>query len=414
MRQLGNFSRLIIRLLIGLLPILLIVLLHTPFTHAEQALSDAPYLYYYSNEVRAIIVERADGTDSRILGDGLASTGYYDNLIDAGWSPSGQWLAWTANGRGCEQKGLVCPVGSANVIRSDGSQRLTTFDSWVGGVTFHWAENADLLFAAQLVLEKFPDTTQEPQDGMIQLRFALVDVPTGHTLFEVFESIPTEEHFTGSPVFVSRIGEQFITEYRLPVRGASRKVQRVFRVFSTDGTWYEVKRDGVPDHELRDYQPSSMGAWIVYSNGEYTYAENLLSRELMRFPQALNEFELSWSPNGQRALLWEKPRSQFATLWLLDLTTRRLSRMHHAVEPYEHLLAELQWSPDSSYFVYYAGPWTNRSVMLLDTLNLTIRRIRVPLSTSEYVCHQTTTITQIVTFSTHQLHTCYLKLRSQK
>src|SRR5688572_18563127 len=49
----------------------------------------APFIYYESKD--GYVIERADGTDSHILGEGLtleAAQAY------ASWSPSGAWLAW--------------------------------------------------------------------------------------------------------------------------------------------------------------------------------------------------------------------------------------------------------------------------------------------------------------------------------
>jgi Tol biopolymer transport system component len=57
----------------------------------------APYLYYYSDLLNAFVIERADGTDSRLLADGVTPD---DNnaVRGPGWSPSGKWFAWTSTG----------------------------------------------------------------------------------------------------------------------------------------------------------------------------------------------------------------------------------------------------------------------------------------------------------------------------
>lgn len=57
------------------------------------AQDDPPYIYYYSGTLNGIVVERADGTDSRILGQGLMPEAA--NFVDGpGWSPDGRWFAW--------------------------------------------------------------------------------------------------------------------------------------------------------------------------------------------------------------------------------------------------------------------------------------------------------------------------------
>jgi WD40 repeat protein len=384
MRQLRKSVNLTLPIFLTLFALLTIVLSRVAPLHAEEVMSDAPYLYYYSGN--GFVIERADGSDSRVLGNGLTPTTEYMNFVDAAWSPSGQWLAWTSNSWGCNPPGRICPAGSANVIRSDGSQRLTTFDSWGGGVTLQWVENTDLLFAAQQTFEIFPETLYDEGfsvGGMVRVRFALVDVTTGHTLFDVSDSIKADEGFDVSPVLVRRIGQQIIAEYRIPTSN-SRKKQRVFRVFGMDGTWYEVKRDRVPNNYWSDSESATAGEWIVYSNGEYTYAENMLSGETMRFSQPLDEFAVSWSPNGQRVLLWEKRDIRLSNLWLLDLTAKRLSRLQHSIDVDAAELAERYWSPDSRYFALRTGDFDAEHIQLFDTVNLTAQIIRMPQFSSGY------------------------------
>ncbi|HEX2907486.1 MAG TPA: hypothetical protein VHO69_11530 [Phototrophicaceae bacterium] len=52
-----------------------------------------PYIYYFSDNLNAIVIERADGTDSRMLGQGLMPPGIA-SISGPGWSPSGEWFAW--------------------------------------------------------------------------------------------------------------------------------------------------------------------------------------------------------------------------------------------------------------------------------------------------------------------------------
>jgi hypothetical protein len=51
-----------------------------------------PYLYYYSRMLGGIIIERADGSDSRIIGEDAIPAGM-DGLVGPGWSPSGRYFA---------------------------------------------------------------------------------------------------------------------------------------------------------------------------------------------------------------------------------------------------------------------------------------------------------------------------------
>jgi hypothetical protein len=57
-----------------------------------QSDSPPPYLYYYSRMLGGIIVERADGTDSRLIGADAIPPGM-SGIGGAGWSPSGRFFA---------------------------------------------------------------------------------------------------------------------------------------------------------------------------------------------------------------------------------------------------------------------------------------------------------------------------------
>jgi hypothetical protein len=61
--------------------------------------SDVPFIYFYSQQDTAFVIQRADGTEPRILA-------YYSplprhvNITGPGWSGSGNWFAWSTRGRG--------------------------------------------------------------------------------------------------------------------------------------------------------------------------------------------------------------------------------------------------------------------------------------------------------------------------
>jgi hypothetical protein len=69
------------------------LMLNVASFHYVRAASDAPYLYYYSREQSAFIVERADGNDRKILAH-YEPKGSDVAIGGPGWSPSGKWFAW--------------------------------------------------------------------------------------------------------------------------------------------------------------------------------------------------------------------------------------------------------------------------------------------------------------------------------
>jgi len=108
----------------------------------------APYLYYYSGILNAFVMERADGTNSRMLAqDVMPKT--HNAIHRPDWSPSGEWLAW----RSGEFGGLGPTYYSGWVIRSDNSQRLSILDhpsdAFVNVDVMEWAPDDDLLFVAE-------------------------------------------------------------------------------------------------------------------------------------------------------------------------------------------------------------------------------------------------------------------------
>lgn len=94
---------------------------------ANADFSDAPFLYYYSSQQEAFIIERADGTDSRILADyklpqleGSSQSG--GRIEGPGWSPTGKWFAWTA------MPHIRVSDLSAYVVSRDGNQTFLVKD----------------------------------------------------------------------------------------------------------------------------------------------------------------------------------------------------------------------------------------------------------------------------------------------
>ena len=89
------------------------------------AQDDVPYIYYYSNVLKGIVVERADGTDSRVLGRGLVEE---DVLFTRGpgWSSDGMWFAWHVETPG----GFYPDIGKGYAVHIDGQQPLDLLEDF--------------------------------------------------------------------------------------------------------------------------------------------------------------------------------------------------------------------------------------------------------------------------------------------
>ncbi|MBZ0314815.1 MAG: WD40 repeat domain-containing protein [Anaerolineae bacterium] len=133
------------RCLLGLA--LCLMLLPTP----AQALpprqtADIPYLMAYNDQPAPhFVIERADGMDSRTFGEGLMPEDT-NTVSGPGWSPSGQWFAWTANTSYLESN----RGSTAYVLSADGQTRPTGLDD-MGRINLAWSPNADVLVVAGLL-----------------------------------------------------------------------------------------------------------------------------------------------------------------------------------------------------------------------------------------------------------------------
>lgn len=81
------------RILFRLLALAVLCFSLAPTVRAQPPDDDpVPYLYYYSDVLNGIVIERADGTDSRLIGQGITLCS--QRLAGPGWSPDGKWFAW--------------------------------------------------------------------------------------------------------------------------------------------------------------------------------------------------------------------------------------------------------------------------------------------------------------------------------
>lgn len=131
-------------------------------TASVSAQSDrAPYLYYFSPDLNAFVIERADGSQSRLIGPGLADIG--TDSASGAWSPSGKYFAWTTStwaGPGNVQPRVW-------IVSADGAERLTMLDNLRDVDQFAWSPTEDLLFVV--------DTHQ---DGALGASYYLINVDT--------------------------------------------------------------------------------------------------------------------------------------------------------------------------------------------------------------------------------------------
>jgi WD40 repeat protein len=105
-----------------------------------------PYIFYFSHGLKAFVIERADGSESRTLGEGVLklTSEYASSFVinGPGWSPSGEWLAWSAG----EGASYAVVETKPYLINADGSV-LMTFGNLRNPV-MQWSPRKDLLLIA--------------------------------------------------------------------------------------------------------------------------------------------------------------------------------------------------------------------------------------------------------------------------
>ena len=165
------------RLFIGILSCVLTLLLTV--SPASSQPEPAPYLYYFSEERHAFVVERADGTDSRLLGQGVIPI----NAVgaDGAWSASGEYFAWATRKRWIES---VDPRQSNEaeeafgIIRSDGSPVPLDLPEGIWRHRFTWSPTGDHIL---LTLQDRPSPAFylliNPKNGMISQPFLFYELP---------------------------------------------------------------------------------------------------------------------------------------------------------------------------------------------------------------------------------------------
>jgi hypothetical protein len=114
------------------------------FRFGEAQSEAAPFLYYYSDSLRTFVIERADGTDRRVLSQ-VEMPEETNNIRIVGWSPSGEWLAWISSVR----------LNDGNVTYSAWIANIDGVQSWAlpadaGNIyDMSWSPAEDLLFVSE-------------------------------------------------------------------------------------------------------------------------------------------------------------------------------------------------------------------------------------------------------------------------
>ncbi|HEX2907249.1 MAG TPA: WD40 repeat domain-containing protein [Phototrophicaceae bacterium] len=296
--------------------------------------SEPPYIYYYNETVNGFVIERADGTDSRLLGENLMPEGY-SAIDDFAWSPSGKWVAWRGAKPGEGGPGSYC----AWIMTADGSRRLTLLDEVEPVDILSWSPVDDFLLVVQR-----PRTNQ-----VSKVQISIVDVETETTLAHTsyvpasYETITAEWSLDGVHVFVTwaTSGTSIISTLSL-----NGEVQTHY--FST---------------RPKAYQSFAGGRLLYY----FPYLATLTMEDVVSLEQVIweneqdweRDFRAYWNPQHTYALITEDLydiSSENLPLYLLDWERAEITLLDsefQSVEAVHDYFDQFPvWSPDGRYAVF--------------------------------------------------------------
>jgi hypothetical protein len=123
---------------------LLFLMMMPTYTKGNDGFGDAPYIYYYSRALNGVVIERANGSDSRIVGKDLMPEPA-EIVVGPGWSPDGRWFAW--HGYRPLEFGFSIPQGAYAVsVDNEPLDMLAYFPFPVDQMLWHPTENLLLVY----------------------------------------------------------------------------------------------------------------------------------------------------------------------------------------------------------------------------------------------------------------------------
>lgn len=278
----------------------------SPAVHAQT--SSAPYLYYYSDVLHAFIVERADGTDSHVLAEGVMPPlheGADGVEIDGpGWSPSGQWFGWSLAEESRDNLLSVAPI--PYLINLDGRR----FDLPAGLTNFAlaWSPQEDILAVAAHWF------SQAGTSGTFHTYFALIDPNTSQSVVLVEENQPADfsplDPFASPPAITwTADGQHAIIYYNERSNDPNADPSRThLLILNREGTTTALNRPFWPllDSWWISTAWVSAQGYVFYRENDAFVLENLISGERQTVEASPDErWEIYWSPAGNHALLVE-------------------------------------------------------------------------------------------------------------
>lgn len=399
-----------------LLPLLLVLVLGFSLPTPTHAQSDAPYIYYYSDLLKGWVIERADGTDGRVIGVGLNVSG--EIFTDVAFSHSGRWLAGRSGNWGAE--GAPMGYDSGWAIRVDNRKRFVLPNGSRSVLALHWSPTEELLFSiARTSNFDITYSIHDPETGGMIAQTVVNYSPHMYYLFDMqstrsgwladgsgvyFYPYDDDDGRTGILMTLwkdgrieTRIFDQAGSQWNRITQGrllftqsdwggmrtllqdlSTQQQLQVFDVYpygeewSHELFWNPTMTYGLLDsHHCENWQhcyatnPIKTLTLIDWEQGQYTKLDEYLTfSTALQSDQILNQvlwqhrqyYNDVWSPDGSRAIVVD--RNQPGQLYVINIATGEANRLPHLTD-----IGTWQWAGSEGLVVQR---WCDRSVWSSD------------------------------------------------
>ncbi|MCL4880439.1 MAG: WD40 repeat domain-containing protein [Anaerolineae bacterium] len=321
------------KIAIGICVLLLLMLIPHGYTQEpSNEPSTAPALYFYSGFYGGFIVERADGTDSHLMGMNVEYS-YHNSRWGPGFSPSGRWFAWMSGQyRGYGGHFTAYPW----IMETETNQRIAMLDGLAEVRYMAWSPTHDYLLVRYARGFRLPEPGEEYPDGVDPVYVFDMATQTIIAQVEASEYYPVQWTPDGEHLLVFEQDED-----------RERRLQTCWlKIIALDGSEpiERAQPGGCPQ------SPKHFENYLSHVTPEGTLVlEDLLTDESWEYPRfGVNALNIEWSPDGEQALIFTSRGQK----WLWSAGDLRLLDDGQGFSTNFMVEDQEVWSRDSSFAVF--------------------------------------------------------------
>ncbi|MCQ3930137.1 MAG: hypothetical protein DPW16_06725 [Chloroflexi bacterium] len=327
------------RFLVCFCAILLILANQSPIAEGQ---SNAPFIYYYSPSQKAFVIERADGSENRILTNYAFPEEVVGEfwIIGPGWSPSGNWLAWTIERRLGGSTGGITPVSESYIVNRQSGDSISLIrrtDGIVNITSMDWSPMEDLLLVNEAFYPTLPDG--KPDIEKREESAYIFDPSTQQITLDIPYGLKWS--YDGSALVSNRIDSG-----------------NGILLVGLDGTIHERFAYIADNCDLTELKWSRDNKLIYKSDQENLIVEDFTSggKTELELPEEIIR-NIEWSYDNQYALIYtlSSCEDESPQLWIFSLAEKLLTVVLEQSQILEYLaypakiISPLSWSPTSNH-----------------------------------------------------------------